>query len=174
MDVRVYACLFCLPPYFHRTIFATMEKAIATRSSTKASRKSVTDGDSVETPLPDPSQKRKLDPAESAPDPSSKRAKSELQTFARHSRFWALDGNVVLRFGTVAFKVHRSRLSTQSVWFEKLFERRAGREEPLEADEEDIKDVVVEDLDGCDVYYLEALGSMTDFEALLTAMEDSM
>ncbi|KAJ7494398.1 hypothetical protein B0H11DRAFT_1717303, partial [Mycena galericulata] len=95
-------------------------------------------------------------------------------TPAKHSRFWALDGNVILQFGSMAFRVHRSRLSTQSVWFEKLFERRAGREEPLEADEENIKDIVVENLDGCDAYDLDALVAMSDFEALLTAMEDSI
>ncbi|KAJ7096982.1 hypothetical protein C8R43DRAFT_853615, partial [Mycena crocata] len=95
-------------------------------------------------------------------------------TFAKHSRFWMLDGNVILRFESVAFKVHRSRLSTQSIWFEKLFERRAGREEPLEEDEENIATVVVEDLDGCDVYHLDPLASVEDFEALLTAMEDAI
>ncbi|KAJ7737819.1 hypothetical protein DFH07DRAFT_841914 [Mycena maculata] len=143
-----------------------MENAIVTRS---ASRKSA----ASEGPSPDASQKRKLDPAES-PDQSSKRVKSASQAFARHSRFWALDGNVILQFGSVAFKVHRSRLATQSVWFEKLFERRAGREEPLEEDEENIKDVGAEEVEGCDVFQLEALGNMSDFEALLTAMEDSI
>ncbi|KAJ6576981.1 hypothetical protein DFH09DRAFT_1450608 [Mycena vulgaris] len=92
-----------------------------------------------------------LDATEIA-DPPSKRVKSaSAQTFTKHSRFWALDGNVILQFDGVAFKLRRSRLSTQSVWFEKLFERRAGRDEPLEADEEDIKDVEVDDLDGVDV-----------------------
>jgi hypothetical protein len=60
------------------------------------------------------------------------------------------------------------------VWFEKLFEKRAGREEPLEWDEEEINDVVVEDIEGVDVYHLDSVGSMEDFEALLSAMEDAM
>ncbi|KAJ6467518.1 hypothetical protein C8R47DRAFT_1201126 [Mycena vitilis] len=106
--------------------------------------------------------------------PSSKRAKTASQSFAKHSRFWALDGNVILHFGAVAFKLHRSRLSTQSVWFEKLFEKRAGREEPLEDDETDIDEVVVEDQDGVDVYELEFLADMEDFEALLTVMDDAI
>ncbi|KAJ6607998.1 hypothetical protein B0H10DRAFT_2304200, partial [Mycena sp. CBHHK59/15] len=103
-----------------------------------------------------------------------KRAKNASQNFAKHSRFWALDGNVILQFDAVAFKVHRSRLSTQPVWFEKLFERRAGREEPLDVGEENIRDVVVEELHGCDIYHLDTVSTMSDFEALLTAMEDSI
>ncbi|KAJ7111738.1 hypothetical protein C8R44DRAFT_677346 [Mycena epipterygia] len=151
-----------------------MENTIVTRSALKASRKSIT---VTESDPPDPSPKRKLEETDPTPDDlpfSSKRAKNASQAFAKHSRFWALDGNVILQFGGLAFKVHRSRLALQSVWFEKLFERRAGREEPLESDEENIKDVVVEDLDGCDVYHLDLIGSVSDFEALLTAMDDSI
>ncbi|KAJ7500217.1 hypothetical protein B0H11DRAFT_802666 [Mycena galericulata] len=150
-------------------------EVIATRPAAKPATES-------DTPTQDSSQKRKLDSADSTPSsdpaPSSKRAKqggkSAFQTFARHSRFWASDGNAILRFESVAFKVHRGRLSTQSVWFEKLFERQARRKEPLKVDEEDIKDVVVKVLDDCDVYYLEELGSELDFEALLTMMEDAI
>ncbi|KAJ7852781.1 hypothetical protein B0H14DRAFT_2580721 [Mycena olivaceomarginata] len=60
------------------------------------------------------------------------------------------------------------------VWFEKLFEKRAGREEPLEDDEENINDVAVETLDGLDLYLLDPLATMEDFEALLSAMEDAI
>ncbi|KAJ7253624.1 hypothetical protein C8J57DRAFT_1659882 [Mycena rebaudengoi] len=150
-----------------------MENAILTRSASKARQSNVV-ASSPDTTLVEIPAKRKIEP-ESTPDPSSKRAKNAPQpSFEKHGRFWALDGNVILQFGQVAFKVHRSRLSTQSVWFEKLFERRAGREGPLDAHEEDIKDVVVEDLNGCDVYYLQDIGTKSDFEALLTAMEDSI
>ncbi|KAJ7455120.1 hypothetical protein FB451DRAFT_1099431 [Mycena latifolia] len=151
-----------------------MKNTVVTRSASKA-RKSTSNDDVSGIPQSTLSAKRKLEPVEpAADDPASKRAKSASQTFTKHSRFWALDGNVILQFGGVAFKLHRSRLSTQSVWFEKLFERRAGWEEPLEADEEDIKDVAVEDMDGCDVYDLQPFGKMKDFEALLTAMEDAV
>lgn len=119
---------------------------------------------------PDVSSKRGLDSTD-APGAPTKRVKT---AFAKHSRFWALDGNVILQFGAVAFKVHRSRLITQSVWFEKLFAKRAGREEPLEKDEKNINDVVVEVLDGVDVYHLDVIGTMEDFQALLAAMEDAM
>ncbi len=153
-----------------------MEPTVVTRSATKA-RQSTAGVDSKDSLPQKPSPKRKLDSSEPAPEhdpPSSKRTKNASQSFAKHSRFWALDGNVILQFDAVAFKVHRSRLATQSVWFEKLFEKRAGREEPLEWDEEEINDVVVEDIEGVDVYHLDSVGSMEDFEALLSAMEDAM
>ncbi|KAF8206918.1 hypothetical protein K438DRAFT_1533384, partial [Mycena galopus ATCC 62051] len=120
--------------------------------------------------------KRKLGSADELDPPASsnKRAKSASQppAFTKHSRFWALDGNVILQFGSVAFKVHRSRLSTQSKLL--LFEKRTRREEPLKDNEKDIDDVVVQVLDGFDVYQLDVLGTMEDFEALLTAMEDAI
>lgn len=148
-----------------------MEHTVVTRSAAKARA-------STGSKPPEPSRKRSLDETDDAlddaPDAPKKRVKTASQSFAKHSRFWALDGNIILQFDAVAFKVHRSRLSTQSVWFEKLFEKRVGREEPLEDDEKDINDVVVEDLDGTDVYHLDETGSMGDFEALLTAMEDAM
>lgn len=150
--------------------------AVSTRSSTKA-RQSTATVDSKDSLPPEDSVKRKLeDTEEPADSASSKRPKTASQGFAKHSRFWTLDGNVILQFGSVAFKVHRSRLSTQSVWFEKLFERRAGREEPLEDDEESIIDVAADSeiLDGLDLYRLDALATMEDFEALLSAMEDAM
>ncbi|KAJ7609242.1 hypothetical protein DFH06DRAFT_1065739 [Mycena polygramma] len=146
-----------------------MERTVVTRS-VKAGMT-----ETIDLSSPALSPKRSLDSTEPAPDSSSsKRVKVASQSFAKHSRFWALDGNVILRFDSVAFKLHRSRLSTQSVWFEKLFEKRAGREEPLEDDETDIDDVVVEDHDGIDVYDLEFLGDMEDFEALLTVMDDAI
>jgi hypothetical protein len=44
----------------------------------------------------------------------------------------------------------------------------------LEDDEENINDVAVETLDGLDLYLLDPLATMEDFEALLSAMEDAM
>ncbi|KAJ7036880.1 hypothetical protein C8F04DRAFT_1093726 [Mycena alexandri] len=148
---------------------------------------------------PAPSFKRELDDtATLLSAPTSKRAKiasSELdisvsspskranisassqhtsRLFVKHARFWALDGNAILQFGSVALRVHQSRLSTQSVWFDKLFDQRAGCEPLLEADEESINDVVVEELGGFDVFRLDLIGSVDDFEALLTAMEDAI
>ncbi|KAF7335755.1 hypothetical protein MVEN_02231200 [Mycena venus] len=149
-----------------------MEHAIVTRSA--KARQSNATADTKDSVQPEDSSKRKLDSPDEPDAFSNKRIKTTSQPFAKHSRFWALDGNVILQFGSVAFKLHRSRLSTQSVWFEKLFERRAGREEPLEDDEKDIEEVVVEDLDGLDSYHLDVVGPMEDFEALLNAMEDAI
>jgi hypothetical protein len=149
-----------------------MEDAIRTSSASQAEQSS----SSSDTDIVESSAKRNLDPPESATNRSNKRAKKA--SFERHTRFWALDGNAILRFRHLNFKVHRSRLSTQSVWFKKLFERRAGRKVPLDDDEEDIKKVVVvqvEDMDGCDVYHFPSTRrDVSDFEALLNAMEDSM
>ncbi|KAJ6467517.1 hypothetical protein C8R47DRAFT_1056120 [Mycena vitilis] len=150
-----------------------MERTVVTRSA--KARMSTETVDAIEPLTPVSSVKRSLDSTEPAPDSSStKRAKTASQSFAKHSRFWALDGNVVVQFGAIAFKLHRSRLSTQSVWFEKLFEKRAGREEPLEEDEKNIESVVVEDMDGIGIYHLDSIGTVKDFEALLTAMEDAI
>ncbi|KAJ7735506.1 hypothetical protein B0H16DRAFT_1467130 [Mycena metata] len=83
--------------------------------------------------------------------------------FTKHTRFWALDGNAILQFGSVALRAHQSRLSSQ------------GRGEPLlEADEENINDVVVEELGGLDIFRLDLIGSVEDFVALFTAMEDTI
>ncbi|KAJ7168870.1 hypothetical protein C8R46DRAFT_1092724 [Mycena filopes] len=94
--------------------------------------------------------------------------------FTKHVQFWALDGNVILQFGAVALRMHQSRLSAQSAWFEKLFAKRAGRKPVLQADEENINDVAVEELGGFDIFHLDLIGSVHDFEALLTAMEDAI
>ncbi|KAJ7352175.1 hypothetical protein DFH08DRAFT_934656 [Mycena albidolilacea] len=153
-----------------RVFFRHDMSAVSTRSSTKARQSTATLDSKDSLPTEDSAKctfENTEEPAESA---SSKRPKTASQGFAKHSRFWALDGNVILQVGSVAFKVHRSRLSTQSVWFEKLFEKKAGREEPLEDDEENINDVAVETLDGLDLYLLDPLATMEDFEALLTAI----
>ncbi|KAJ6468244.1 hypothetical protein C8R45DRAFT_1170414 [Mycena sanguinolenta] len=139
-----------------------MVHTVGTRSAATAS----------DSPAPEDSSKRKLD-SESDAGPS-KPLKNVSHCFVKHSRFWMLDGNAILQFGSIAFKLHRSRLSAQSVWFEKLFDRRAGRDEPLEADEKNICDVLVESLDGIDVFYLDMLATLKDFEALLGAMDDAI
>ncbi|KAK6996690.1 hypothetical protein R3P38DRAFT_3070036 [Favolaschia claudopus] len=155
-----------------------MESTVVTRSAARARQSASTVSSMGSLSAAEASPKRKLEPDSAdasilnLPSLSPKRTKTT--SFAKHSRFWALDGNVILQFDSVAFKLHRSRLSTQSVWFEKLFEKRAGREERLEDDEQDIVDVVVEDLDGTDVYHLEGVLKAVDFEALLTAMDEAI
>ncbi|KAK7055692.1 hypothetical protein R3P38DRAFT_2600668 [Favolaschia claudopus] len=109
-----------------------------------------------------------------ASDQAYSATKRTKTAFSKHGRFWALDGNVILMFGSVAFRVHRSRFSTESIWFKKLFERSAGQEELLDDDEMNILDVGVEEVDGIDVYYLDGISNMEDFEALLSAMDDAI
>jgi hypothetical protein len=94
-----------------------------------------------------------------------------------------LDGNILIQIGLTRFKLHRSRLASQSPWFEKLFERRslAGYPERKKTGEEvdedsaDINDVRIEEAEGHDLYYLDSTGVVVkDFETLLTAMDDCM
>ncbi|KAG6916724.1 hypothetical protein DXG01_005604 [Tephrocybe rancida] len=47
----------------------------------------------------------------------------EPEPYTKHSRFWAVDGNVLLQIGSTRFKVHRSRFARESPWFSRLFER---------------------------------------------------
>ncbi|KAF8646895.1 hypothetical protein AX16_007060 [Volvariella volvacea WC 439] len=104
------------------------------------------------------------------------------QTYIKHPRFWAPDGNVLLQIGITRFRVHQSRIAYHSPWFRKLFDKRAGRalnaNDEDEADLNDIKveAVVVKDDQGAkamDLYYLNSTGIQpTDFEALLKALDD--
>ena len=101
--------------------------------------------------------------------------------YTKHPRFWVLDGNVLLQISSTRFKLHRSRLASQSTWFEKLFERRPGRKEKMKTEEDvdddsaDINDIRTEEADGYDLYYLDSTGIVVkDFETLLTAMDDCM
>ncbi|KAF7375330.1 hypothetical protein MSAN_00419900 [Mycena sanguinolenta] len=106
-------------------------------------------------PAPEDSSKRKLDSDAESSTASSKRRRNASQPFMSHDRYIEAD-------------------FAQSVWFEKLFERRAGRDEPLEDDERGICDVPVERMDEIDVFHLDTLGTLEDFEALLGATEDAM
>ncbi|KAF8226962.1 hypothetical protein L208DRAFT_337193 [Tricholoma matsutake] len=93
---------------------------------------------------PKSSVKRKQ---EASPDTSSKRVKSApaQPAYTKHPRFWALDGNILIQIGSTRFKLHRSRLTSQSPWFEKLFEWRQGQMLEMQTggveDHDDIADI---------------------------------
>ncbi|TRM67516.1 hypothetical protein BD626DRAFT_564445 [Schizophyllum amplum] len=107
--------------------------------------------------------------------PTNATNKKAKLSYEKHDRFWVLDGNVVLEIQNTRFKLHRSRLATQSKWFEALFEKRAGGEVTVEEGAPDLDSVIVEDEDGTDVYYLDSTEvSLDDFVELLTAMEDTI
>ncbi|RDB17248.1 hypothetical protein Hypma_001978 [Hypsizygus marmoreus] len=129
------------------------------------------------------SNKRKK---EESPAPSSKRLKKG-RSYTQHEKFWASDGNVVLQLDKTRFKVHRSRLTSQSIWFRKLFEHweksqaslKNGDDDPAgifdDEDLADIADVRVDKKDGCYVYNLDTTGvKIIDFEAILTTMDNGI
>ncbi|KAI5823873.1 hypothetical protein K523DRAFT_421181 [Schizophyllum commune Tattone D] len=79
----------------------------------------------------------------------------------------------MVQIGDIRFRLHRSRLASQSPWFEALFEKHAGGNPKVEAGYPDLDVVVVEEEDGMDVVYLESTKvTSDDFAELLTAMDD--
>ncbi|TFK65529.1 hypothetical protein BDN72DRAFT_962444 [Pluteus cervinus] len=100
--------------------------------------------------------------------PARKRAKlTSTSSFVRHQVWWAEDGSVFLQFGETRMKVHRSRLAAHSMWFRELFERKGA-----ESAEAGYPWAVV---NGVDVFQLDGSGvSLTDFEAVLTALENGL
>lgn len=111
----------------------------------------------------------KTENREGAPKKKTKRP------YEPHERFWLQDGNVVVHLDGVGFKLHRSRLASQSPWFKALFDKRAGFDPPADNTFPDFRDIPVEVEDGCDVYDLHATYvSSEDFAALLAAMEDAV
>ncbi|KAI5893246.1 uncharacterized protein SCHCODRAFT_02538005 [Schizophyllum commune H4-8] len=102
-------------------------------------------------------------------------AKKAKLAFTKHERFWLLDGNVQLQIGHTRFRLHRSRLASQSPWFEALFEKRAGGNPTIDLDGPDLDKIVFEDEDGMDIIYLDSAEvKADDFTALLTAMDDAI
>jgi len=114
------------------------------------------------------------DEQDSNPRPTAK----ARQAHTKHPVHWALDGNLLLQFGDTRFKVHRSRLTAESDWFELLIDRRAGTVEDGFEDQKDI-DLVIEKMeviDGLDLFYLDFEDGPSDgeFADLLTAMNFGM
>jgi len=128
---------------------------------------------------PSSSGKRKNDADLEA---SNKRLKSTLlqPAFTKHPRFWIPDGNILIQIGSTRFKLHCSRLASQSCWFEQLFKRRLDQQEVTQtgsqdSDSADINDIRIEEASECTLYYLDSTGVLVkDFETLLVAMDDCM
>ncbi|TFK52809.1 hypothetical protein OE88DRAFT_1303055 [Heliocybe sulcata] len=113
--------------------------------------------------------------------PQPKRRKSRARSRLRHPSFWLLDGTVVVQVESMLFKLHRSRLVSESPYFAKLFgQRRAGEEdgdEKVEYEEEEGEEEEGEreTIDSCPVYCVRHPHvTARDFEKVLAAMEDGM
>ena len=89
-----------------------------------------------------------------------KRAKLETAsvTYRKHRVHWQLDGNVLVQAGSVRFKLQRSRLACQSVWFREAF---------VKAEKEGAPEDQVIFLDPKEV-------TLKDFEVLLNALDVAM
>lgn len=116
--------------------------------------------------------------------PSSLRPQKIMKTYApyqKHETHWYLDGNLLLQVGTTRFKVHRSRLASESEWFQALIDywdgtTPEGREVPEDARPiADAGDTIGDD----PLFFLDAeegkeVPGAEELAALLTAMYRGM
>ncbi|KAI0086017.1 hypothetical protein BDY19DRAFT_1075426 [Irpex rosettiformis] len=81
----------------------------------------------------------------------------------RHPRYWFLDGSVVVQLEDIMFRLHRSRLASQSTYFQELFSSDLGAlgEDPFDFVEQ------------YPVYPVKGV-SVTDFEELLVALDNAI
>lgn len=122
------------------------------------------------------SLKRKLDHQER--DAANSPRKSQ-KTYVKDEVHWLLDGNLHLQIGKTRFKVHRSRLASESPWFQALVEQRAGDAPDIPSERQDAIDKAiasVERLGDHDLYFLDFVDgpNATQFAAMLTAMQYGM
>lgn len=103
------------------------------------------------------------------------------KTFTKSETHWNLDGSLLLQIGNARFKVHRSRLTSESPWFAALIDQRNGLlPEDTYEDQAEIDQVLstVENVDGIDLFFLDIeCSDFPDAEAfsvLLTAMNRGM
>ncbi|KAJ3514416.1 hypothetical protein NLJ89_g2389 [Agrocybe chaxingu] len=125
--------------------------------------------------------KRKHEEVEDDGIPADGQVGKVQRTYVKHEDHWALDGNLLLQIDDVRFKVHRSRLASESEWFQVLIDCAEGRlpEEDYEHLNQ-INAVVAtrEDVNGVDLFFLDVLApprpDARAFAALLTAMVRAM
>ncbi|KDR66509.1 hypothetical protein GALMADRAFT_259359 [Galerina marginata CBS 339.88] len=101
------------------------------------------------------------------------------QTYKKDDTHWILDGNILFQIGNTRFKLHRSRLTSESKWFQTLVEQRSGHisETPFEYQDEIDKVLnTTETVNGLDLHYLDLDSAPTaeEFAALLTAMQSGI
>ncbi|KAF9531287.1 hypothetical protein CPB83DRAFT_892119 [Crepidotus variabilis] len=114
--------------------------------------------------------KRSRDDDEVAVDEPPSKAR---QTHVKHETHWALDGNLLLQLGNVRFKVHRSRLCSQSKLIQAIIETSNG----CPNKEYDTAEKLVENkemVDGIDCFFFEDGPSAQQFAALLDCMDSAI
>lgn len=122
-----------------------------------------------------PAKKRKL---EEDVEANTALLKSQ-KTYTKHETHWNLDGSLLLQIGNTRFKVHKSRLVSESPFFAALIDQRSGvseREPYLYQSEIDEALSTVEDVDGIELFFLDLkeAPSAEEFATLLTAMNQGM
>ncbi|CCM00768.1 uncharacterized protein FIBRA_02809 [Fibroporia radiculosa] len=111
----------------------------------------------------------------------SRNRRSFLSRTSRHPIFWHLDGSVVILVQKTLFKLHRSRLASQSEYFAILFK---GIQDTSRQNDDDIVDVtalvsevdgIIEDeiIDSCPVYRI-ARVTAEDFSVRLKALDSGI
>ncbi|KAF9552635.1 hypothetical protein CPC08DRAFT_714446 [Agrocybe pediades] len=123
--------------------------------------------------------KRKLPEDDESPEMPPQKVQRE---FKKHDVHWIPEGNVLLEIGGVRFKLVRSRLASQSVWFKNLFDAHANGipDPPPEVfDTDEIQKVLAnsEYSDGLPLFFLDQddeFPSHEEFAALLTAMDNAI
>lgn len=109
--------------------------------------------------------KRKADPAPAASPPAKRNKARPMHVHPRkHDEFWYLDGNIIVQIQDTRFRLHRSRLTLQSEFFEELFDRKDG---PGNID------IRPEMVDGHPLYVVSDVNA-EDFANILRAMDDAM
>ncbi|KAF9033403.1 hypothetical protein BDP27DRAFT_1455682 [Rhodocollybia butyracea] len=131
----------------------TKNMAIDSNSGPGLKRKLETSSTSSQ-PSPRPKQRPR---SKDSPGPNSQATPNFPSPLEYHfyDSFTYLDGNVIIRIGTMQFKLYRMLLAEHGVWFKERFE-------------EDPDDVV----QGLPVYILDGVVEEPDFVNLLTAVKD--
>ncbi|KAF8873967.1 hypothetical protein CPB84DRAFT_1798042 [Gymnopilus junonius] len=130
--------------------------------------------ENLKNPDSEPNKKRKFEEGSETGKPLKKRP-----TYTKDDTYYLPDGNVLLQIGQVRFKLHKSRLSSQSQWFRFLFTRKAcsllGDDFQ---DHEEIDQVIstADTVDGYDLFYLDLPGvpQVSQFVELLTCMDNAI
>ncbi|KAF4612991.1 hypothetical protein D9613_010760 [Agrocybe pediades] len=123
--------------------------------------------------------KRKVE--EESQEPEMPPQKSQRE-YKMHEVHWVPEGNIILDIGGVRFKVVRSRLASQSMWFKYLFDAQTNgipEDPPEDYDTNEIQMTLANSQysDGLPLLFLDQhvdFPSHEEFAALLTAMDNAM
>ncbi|KAH9474361.1 hypothetical protein JR316_0012819 [Psilocybe cubensis] len=102
--------------------------------------------------------------------------RKNASTYLKHEMHWLLDGNMLLQIGKTRFKIHRSRLASESRWFQALVELRAGNSPDIPTEYRNTIDEAIKSaqkVGECDLFFLdfEDGPNANKFAALLSAMQ---